>query len=472
MLSDLYELTMGNGYLQATPDLTGYFDVYFRKVPDDGGLVIFAGLQQVIDYVNDLHFDDEDLAYLKSLGIFKDEFLAYLKDFKFSCDIWSMPEGMPVYANEPLMTVRGPLIQAQLLETMILNTVNHQSLIATKARRITHAAGDKPVMEFGARRAQGPDAANYGARASVIGGAQSTSNVMAGQMFDIPVAGTMAHSWIETFPTEYDAFHTWAELYPHNCALLVDTYDVLHSGVPNAIEVFKELKGQGIEDHIGIRIDSGDITYLTKKARKMLDDAGFPNATITISNALDEWVIKTVLSDGAQVDAFGVGEKLITAKSDAVLSGVYKLVATEKDGQITPKIKISDSVAKTTVPGFKNVYRLYNDDGMAFADLLTLHDEKLPTEQPLHVMNANPEKTHRQATVDNYTAEDIRPQIFKNGKQVYHSPSVLEIQKFSKEQLARQWDEVKRVTNPDVYNVDWSPRLAEVSARLLAERSK
>lgn len=360
LVTDLYELTMANGFKEKLGEEEGVFDIFFRKMPDDGSFVVLAGLEQAVEELKNFHFEKEDIDYLKGLNLFSDDFIEYLADFKFSCRVWAVPEGTPIFPREPVMTIQGPLIQAQLFETLLLSIINHETLIATKARRITAAAKGRGVMEFGARRAQGPSSATYGARAAVIGGASSTSNLLAAKKFGIPAAGTMAHSWIEAFDSEYDAFRAWADIYPDNCSLLADTYDVLESGVPNAIKIFNELKAEG-HDNFGIRIDSGDVTKLAEAAREMMDEAGFPNAKITISNALDENIIQSLLEQGAPIDNFGVGEKMITSSSSPVLSGVYKLSAVIKGDKLIPKIKVSESKGKLTLPGIKQTYRLIDN---------------------------------------------------------------------------------------------------------------
>ncbi|KRM00193.1 nicotinate phosphoribosyltransferase [Liquorilactobacillus satsumensis] len=470
LLLDLYELTMANGFFEEAPQKRGYFDLYFRKIPDKGGLVIYAGLAQVIQYLNELHFSESDLDYLKKLEIFSPNFLEYLRTFKFECDVWSVEEGTPVFPNEPLITVRGPLVQVQLLETMLLNIVNHESLIATKARRICMVARGRSVMEFGSRRAQGADAATYGARAAVIGGCSGTANVLSAKLFGLKPLGTMAHSWIQSFSSEKEAFMAWKKIYPHNCLLLVDTYDVLHSGVLNALEVFKQLKEEGIQSNLGIRIDSGDITYLTKQARRMLDDAGFKDATITVSNALDEDVIQNVLEEGASIDSFGVGEKLITASSDPVLSGVYKLVATQENGEIIPKIKLSNTVEKTTIPGFKNLYRLYDDDGQARGDLLTLDGEKMRHNSQL--FNADPNKTYQKKKLRGLQLKPLRVQVFAKGKLVYQEPETMEIQRTSQAKLATLPAACLRLKNPDIYDVYWTRQLKELRTQMIEQYSE
>lgn len=469
MLMDFYELTMGNGYFDSEmKNKVAYFDAYFRTVPDGGGYCIMAGIEQLIEYVSSLKFDKEDLDYLRSLNQFSDEFLDYLRDFKFECDIFAIPEGNPVFPNEPLVTVRGPVIQAQMLETMILLTVNHQTLIATKSNRIVNAADGRAVMEFGSRRAQGYDGATYGARAAIIGGCSGTANTLAGMKFNVPVLGTMAHSWIQLFDTEYDAFKAYAECYPDACLLLVDTYNTLKSGIPNAIKVFNEVVLPSGNRPLGIRIDSGDITYLSKVARKMLDDAGFPDAKITVSNSLDEFIIQDVLAQGAQIDSFGVGERLITAKSEPVFGGVYKLVAVnDADGNPEPKIKLSENEEKITTPGFKKLYRFFtNKDGKAVADLLALNDETIDESKPYTIFD--PVYTWKRKILRNFTVKELQVPIFLKGKCVYTSPSVTEIKEFAKQELGKFWDEVKRLENPHRYYVDLSQPLWDTKHKMLS----
>lgn len=471
MLTDFYELTMANGYLQN--DLSNriaYFDMFFRKVPDDGGFAIMAGVEQLIQYLKELRFSDEDIEYLRSKNIFSEEFLKYLKNFKFSCDVWAIPEGTPIFPNEPIVTVRGPVIEAQFIETMLLLTINHQSLIATKSNRIVRAAQGREVMEFGSRRAQGYDGAIYGARASYIGGCVGTACTIAEKEFDIPAIGTMAHSWIQMFSTELEAFRAYARTYPGNCTLLVDTYNVLKSGIPNAIKVFnEEIIPKGLRPK-GIRIDSGDITYLSKEARKMLDNAGFQDCKIVASNSLDEFIIREIITQGAQVDLFGVGERLITSKSEPVFGGVYKLVAVEENNVITPKIKLSENVGKITNPGFKQVWRLFDkESGKAIADVITTNDETIDESKPYDLFD--PEYTWKKKTVTNFKAKRLLVRIFDRGTCVYESPKVKEIKEYCKEQVDTLWDEVKRFENPHKYYIDLSKPLWEMKQRLLEEYS-
>jgi nicotinate phosphoribosyltransferase len=471
MLTDFYELTMANGYLNnGLKDKIAYFDMFFRKVPDNGGFAIMAGVEQLIQYLENLSFDQNDIEYLRDKNLFSEEFLQYLESFNFSCDVWAVPEGTPIFANEPVITVRGPVIQAQFVETMVLLTINHQSLIATKANRIVRAAQGRGVMEFGSRRAQGYDGAIYGARAAYIGGCIGTACTIADKEFGIPAMGTMAHSWIQMFPSELEAFRAYARTYPENCTLLVDTYNVLKSGVPNAIKVFnEEIVPRGFRPK-GIRIDSGDVTYLSKEARRMLDKAGFPDCSIVASNSLDEYIIRDILTQGAQVDLFGVGERLITSKSEPVFGGVYKLAAVEENGQIIPKIKISENVDKITNPGFKQVWRLYDKESRkAIADLLTLNDEVIDEGKPYELFD--PQHTWKRKTVTNFTAKKILTKIFDKGKCVYKSPALVDIRSYCKEQVDTLWDEVKRFENPHKYYVDLSLPLWKVRERMLQEYS-
>ena len=466
MLTDFYELTMGNGYLQTgMAQRVCYFDVFFRNVPDGGGFAIAAGLEQVIRYIEDLRFDEEDLGYLRSKNCFSPEFLDYLRDFRFTGDIWAVPEGTPIFPREPILTVRAPTIQAQFVETYLLLALNHQSLIATKSNRIVRAAEGRPVSEFGSRRAQGSDGAVLGARASYIAGAGGTACAMADELFGTPATGTMAHSWVQMFPDEYTAFKTYCQVYPTAATLLVDTYNVLHSGVPNAIRVFREL---GITDG-GIRIDSGDLTYLSKKARKMLDDAGLPGIKIVASNSLDEYIIRDLLTQGACIDSFGVGERLITSKSEPVFGGVYKLAAIEEDGTVVPKIKISENAAKVTLPHFKKVYRLFeNATGKAMADYICVHDEQPDFTQPLELFD--PEATWKRKTITDFTARPLLVPIFQNGALVYELPSIQEARAYCSREVDSLWDEVKRFEFPHNYYVDLSQKLWDVRAELLAAK--
>ena len=466
MLCDFYELTMGNGYFNCGyKDRITYFDAFFRKVPDAGGFAVAAGLDQIIDYVQDLHFDDEDIAYLRSRNLFSEDFLEYLRGFRFSGDIWAVPEGTPVFPHEPLITVRAPAIEAQLVETYVLLELNHQSLIATKASRICRAAQGRTVLEFGSRRAQGTDAAITGARAAYIGGCAGTACTISDQMYGVKAGGTMAHSWVQMFDSEYDAFLTYCKIYPTNATLLVDTYNSLKSGVPNAIRAFNEvLRPLGITK-CGIRFDSGDMAWLTKEARKMLDESGWPECQITCSNSLDEYLITDLILQGAKIDCFGVGERLITARSESVFGGVYKLASVEDDeGRIIPKIKISENTAKITNPGFKNVYRIFGREGKCFADYICLRDEVVDG-QPLTLFD--PEATWKRQTVAEYRAEELLKPIFRGGELVYRRPSLNEIKAYAARQLDTLWDEVKRFDNPHNYYVDLSEKLWNLKNDLL-----
>ncbi|HEY8364862.1 MAG TPA: nicotinate phosphoribosyltransferase [Haloplasmataceae bacterium] len=471
LLTDFYELTMGSGYFEHhKKDTIAYFDLFFRDIPDNGGFAIMAGLEQVIEYLNNLHFTEEDIAFLESKKLFSAAFLDYLRNFKFSCSIWAIEEGMPVFPYEPVITVKGPIIEAQLIETMLLITINHQSLIATKANRIVRSAGNRPVMEFGSRRAQGYDGAIYGARAAYIGGCIGTACTLSDKDFGVPALGTMAHSFVQLFDSEYEAFKAYAMTYPANCTLLVDTYNVLKSGVPNAIRVFNEVvvpKGYRPQ---GIRIDSGDITYLSKEARKMLDKAGFPDCKIIASNSLDEYIIRDLMVQGAAIDIFGVGERLITSKSSPVFGGVYKLCAIEKDGYIEPKIKISENVAKITNPGFKQVYRLYdNETNKALADVITLNDEIIPENKEYEIFD--PQNPWKRKTLSNFKARKLLVPIFENGKCIYKSPTLLEIKNKCQQEIDTLWDTVLRFENPHKYYVDLSQRLWDLKNKMLYEYS-
>lgn len=472
LLCDFYELTMANGYFElGKADEISYFDVFYRKVPDGGGFAIAAGLEQVIDYIKKLKFTDEDIAFLRSKNLFSEGFLEYLRGFRFTGDIYAVPEGTPIFPGEPIMTVRAPSVEAQFIETYILLCLNHQSLIATKANRIVRAAQGRSVMEFGSRRAQGSDGAILGARAAYIGGCSSTACTISDKMFGIPAVGTMAHSWVQMFDTEYEAFESYCKKYPNNATLLVDTYDVLKSGVPNAIKAFdKVLKPLGIKK-CGIRLDSGDITYLSKKARKMLDEAGYTECKIVVSNSLDEVLIRDLMLQGARIDLFGVGERLITAKSNPVFGGVYKLVAVEKNGSIIPKIKISENPEKITNPHFKKVYRIFdNETGTAIADQLCVYDETIDESSPLELFD--PVQVWKTKTVTNFTAKELLVPIFKNGECVYKSPSIHEIRDYCKAQIMTLWDEVKRFENPHRYYVDLSRKLWDIKQELLMNRGK
>ena len=468
MLCDFYELTMSNGYFKkGYRDRITYFDLFFRRCPDGGGFAIAAGLEQIIEYIQDLHFSQEDIAYLRERNLFSEEFLEYLAGFKFTGDIWAVPEGTPVFPREPIITVRAPAIEAQLIETFLLLSVNHQSLIATKANRVVRAAQGRKVMEFGSRRAQGADAAIMGARAAYIGGCHGTACTISDQLFGVRAGGTMAHAWVQMFDTEYEAFKAYCEMYPNNATLLVDTYNTLKSGVPNAIRAFNEvLKPRGITK-CGIRLDSGDMAYLTQKARKMLDDAGWTECEISVSNSLDEYIIQDLLHQGAQIDMFGVGERLITARSEPVFGGVYKLVAVEKeDGTVQPKIKISENVGKITNPHFKKLYRFYgNDTGKAIADYMCVHDETVDDSHDMEIFD--PEATWKTKTVYNFTARELQVPIFEKGKLVYQSPDLQQIREYCLQQVDTLWDEVKRFDNPHNYYVDLSQKLWDIKYNLL-----
>lgn len=465
LVADFYEFTMSNGYFIKNKNDIAYFDVFFRRIPDNGGYAIVAGLEQIIEFIQNLKFDKEDIDYLRGQNIFSEDYLKYLENFKFTGDIWAIPEGTVVFPNEPLITVKAPLVEAQLLETMILLIINHQSLIATKTARIVRAAQDKPVMEFGARRAHGISAAIYGARAAIIGGAIGTSCTATSEKFEVPASGTMAHSWIQSFDSEYEAFKAYAEIYPHNGIFLVDTYNVLQSGLPNAIKVFDNvLKPQGIRP-IAVRLDSGDLAYLSKKAREILDKAGYSDCKICVTNSLDENLIKSLIEQKAKVDIFGVGENLITAKSDAVFGGVYKLVALEKNGEIIPKIKISENVEKITNPSFKKVCRFYcKETNYALADLIMLKDEEYPQGE-YEIFNEH--DTWKRKKLNNYYVKELQEKIFENGKLVYKSPTLKEIANYSKRQLSTIWEEVKRLDNPQEYYVDLSKILYNLKNEML-----
>ncbi len=464
MLFDFYEMTMANGYFNCgKSDCICYFDMFYRSVPDGGGFAIAAGLDTVIDYIENLSFTDNDIEYLKSKNCFADEFLEFLRTFKFTGDIWAIPEGTPVFPGEPILTVRAPAIEAQFVETFILLAINHQSLIATKSNRIVRAADGRPVSEFGSRRAQGASGAILGARAAYIGGVANSACAIAEELYGVPASGTMAHSWVQMFDTEFEAFDTYCSIYPNSATLLVDTYNVIKSGIPNAIKAFKK---HGITK-CAVRIDSGDITYLTKKVRRMLDEAGMTECKIVISNSLDEYIIRDLILQGAQVDAFGVGERLITSKSSPVFGGVYKLVAVENNnGEVIPRIKVSENPAKITTPHFKKLYRIYeNKTGKAIADLLTLHDEVITNDKPLTIFDPN--YTWKKKTLTDFTVKELMVQVFKDGKCIYDRPTTEEIRAYCKEQLDLQWDEVKRFENPHTYYVDLSERLWSIKQELL-----
>ena len=473
MLCDFYELTMSQGYFgNGYKDRITYFDLFFRRCPDGGGFAIAAGLEQIVEYIQELHFDPEDIEYLRGRKIFSEEFLAYLADFKFTGDIWAVPEGTPVFPKEPILTVRAPAIQAQLIETFLLLCVNHQSLIATKANRVVRAAQGRTVLEFGSRRAQGADAAILGARAAYIGGCHGTACTISDQLFGVRAGGTMAHAWVQMFDTEYEAFKAYCEMYPENPTLLVDTYNTLKSGVPNAIRVFNEvLKPKGLTK-CGIRLDSGDIAYLSREARKMLDDAGWTECQISASNSLDEYIIRDLLHQGAEIGMFGVGERLITASSQPVFGGVYKLVAVEdEDGSVVPKIKVSENVGKITNPHFKKPYRIFDKaTGKAEADYIAVWDEVVDESKPLELFD--PVATWKRKTFTNYIAKPLQVQIFRQGELVYQQPTLQEIQKYCMEQVDTLWDEVKRFENPHTYYVDLSQRLWDIKQSLLRKGSR
>ncbi len=468
MLCDFYQLTMGNGYLKSGyADRTAYFDLFFRRVPDNGGYAVCAGLEQVCEYIENLRFGADDIDFLHSKGIFSEDFLEYLRDFKFEGDIFAIPEGTPVFPNEPLITVRAPAIQAQLVETMLLLLVNHQSLIATKASRIVRAAEGRAISEFGSRRAQGASGAILGARAAYIGGCAGTACVISDKLYGVPATGTMAHSWIQMFDTELEAFEEYCKTYPDSTTLLVDTYNVLKSGVPNAIKAFDNiLKPLGARPK-GIRLDSGDIAYLSIEARKMLDEAGYPDCKIVASNSLDEHIIANLLKQGAKIDLFGVGERLITASSEPVFGGVYKLCAVEKDGVITPRIKISENVVKITNPHFKKLYRLFdNKTGKAQADLLCVYDEKIDDTKPLEIFD--PDFTWKRKTLTSFTAKELQVPVFLKGKRVYELPKIDSVRDYCAEQLGKLWDSVLRFENPHKYYVDLSQKLWDIKQGLLS----
>ncbi len=467
MLTDFYEFTMAHGYFEkGIGNRRAYFDMFFRRVPDNGGYAIMAGVEQLIEYFNNLHFTDEDIEYLRNRKCFSEAFLEYLRNFKFECDVWAVPEGTPVFPGEPLVTVAGPMIQAQFVETMVLLTVNHQTLIATKASRITRAAKGRTVLEFGSRRAQGYDGAIYGARAAYIGGCDGTACALADRDYKIPAGGTMAHSWVQMFDSEYEAFRAYADIYPDNCVFLVDTYNVLKSGVPNAIKVAKEMKAQGLKAK-GIRLDSGDIAYLSIRAREMLDEAGFPDMQIMASNSLDEFIVRDLIQQGARIDSFGIGERLITSKSEPVFGGVYKLAAVEDEsGEIIPKIKVSENVEKITTPHFKQVYRLLdNSTGKALGDVMTIYDEQIDASKPYTLFH--PIYTWKQRVVTNYTVRPLRVQIFKKGQCVYHSPSSDKIRQYCLSEVDTLWEQIKRFENPQTYFVDLSQNLWDCKHQLL-----
>ena len=465
MIADFYEFTMANGYLEKNMNDIAYFDVFFRKIPDNGGFAIFAGLEQIINFIKDFSFSKEDINYLEGRKIFSKKFIDYLSNFKFTGDIWAIPEGTVVFPNEPLITVRAPIIEAQLLETMLLLTINHQSLIATKTRRIVNQAKNRPVMEFGARRAHGADAAILGARAAIISGAVGTSCTISAKEFNVPVSGTMAHSWIQSFDSEYEAFKAYAEIYPDSCTFLVDTYNTLKSGIPNMIKVSNEILKPLGKRPVAVRLDSGDLAYLSKEVRRLLDDAGYEDCKICVTNSLDEKLIASLFEQDAKIDLFGVGENLITAKSDPVFGGVYKLVALEKNGSIIPKIKISENVVKVTNPSYKKLFRFYSKaDNKALADVITLNNEKIEENE---YTIFDPINTWKKKTLNNYYVKELQTLIFKKGKLVYNSPTLKEIAEYSKKDLDTFWEEIKRIDNPHKYFVDLSQKLWNLKQEML-----
>lgn len=471
MLVDFYELTMANGYFEAgRQDEIVYFDLFFRSIPDRGGYVIFAGLESVVEFIDELHFTDDDIAFLRSKNIFSEGFLTYLKHFKFSGDIYAFQEGSVMFPNEPIITIKAPIIEAQLLETFLLQIVNHQTLIATKASRIKYAAGKRFVQEMGARRAHGATSSLLGARAAYIGGVDATSNVLADQLYGVVASGTMAHSWVQLFDTEYEAFLHYANTYPNSSTFLVDTYDTLKSGLPNAIRVIKEVLLPQNATNYAIRIDSGDLAYLSQKAREILDKEGLTDCKVVVSNALDERLIRELLNQGAQIDIFGVGERLITAKSDPVFGAVYKLVAVEKDNVIVPKIKISENVDKITTPGFKQVYRIYNIQQKAEADLITLRNEEIDSSEPLTIFD--PYNTWKTKEFSAYTIVPLQHKIFDQGTRVYNLPTLEEVRQHAQNELETLWLTSRRFDNPHKYYVDLSQKLWDVKNTLIKQQSK
>ncbi len=470
LMTDLYQLTMMYGYFKHSMQRNvAVFDLFFRQTRPNTAYAIMAGLETAVEYIKNLRFEEDDIIYLRSLNLFDESFFAYLRTFRFTGEIYAMPEGTVVFPYEPLVRVKAPIIEAQLLETALLNIINYQTLIATKASRVVYAANGDPVLEFGLRRAQGPDAGIYGARAAIIGGCSSTSNVLTGKLYDIPVKGTHAHSWVMSFPTELDSFRAYAAIFPDTCLLLVDTYDTLRSGVPNAITVFKELREKGYEP-VGIRLDSGDLAYLSKKSRELLDEAGFEKARIYASGDLDETVIRDLKAQGACIDVWGVGTRLITSDDHPALGGVYKMSAEVVNGELIAKIKRSDNPAKVTNPGYKKVYRLYrNKNGKAIADLMTLADETIDTERPLLLFD--PEQTWKTMTVTDFTARELLIPVFVGGELVYDLPDIHAIQAYAQKELASMWEEYKRLLNPHTYKVDLSNKLYDLKQRLLREHS-
>lgn len=471
LMCDFYELTMANGYFNTEmKNQICYFDVFYRTIPDGGGFAIAAGLEQVIEYIENLKFTEEDIEYLRSQKVFSEEFLEYLKTFKFTGDIYAVKEGTPIFPKEPIMVIKGNAIEAQFIETYVLAAINHQSLIATKANRIVRAAHGKAIAEFGSRRAHGAEAAILGARAAYIGGVNATACTQTGKIYNVPVTGTMAHSWVQMFPDELTAFKKYCETYPDNVTLLVDTFNVLKSGVPNAIKAFNEVLLPLGKRPKAIRLDSGDIAYQSKKARKMLDAAGYPDCKIVASNSLDEYIIRDLLYQGANIDSFGVGERLITSKSCPVFGGVYKLVAVEKDNEVLPKIKISENIGKITTPHFKKIYRLFeNATDKAIADYLTVYDEKMPEDE---IELFDPEAIWKRKVINDYYYEELLIPIFLKGKKVYENPSLNEIRDYCLKQVDRLWDEVKRFENPHNYYVDLSQKLWDVKHNLLEKNKK
>ena len=470
LLCDYYEITMGNGYFNlGMKDRIAYFDVFYRRNPDQGGYAVAAGLEQIAKYIEGLRFSDSDIEYLRGRKVFSDDFIEYLKTFRFTGDVWAVPEGTVVFPYEPLLTVRAPVIEAQLVETYVLLQINHQSLIATKASRIVRAADGRPISEFGSRRAHGEDAAVLGARAAFIGGCAGTACALSDKEYGVAAGGTMAHSWVQMFDDEYLAFRAYCKLYPDNPTLLIDTYNVLESGVPAAIRAVKDVLWPLGKKKCAVRIDSGDITYLTKKVRKMLDEAGLTDCRITVSNSLDEYIITEILRQGAVVDAFGVGERLITASSNAVFGGVYKLAATEEDGIITPKIKVSENIDKITNPHFKKVYRIYSKEtGKAEADLICLYDEEIPEDRPLEIFD--PHYTWKRKTFTDFTLRELLVPVFRDGKCVYGFPPIDEVKKYCASEIDTMWEEVLRFENPHNYYVDLSDELWELKNRMIEEK--
>lgn len=466
MLTDLYQITMMYGYYKkGIGDTEAIFDLFFRVNRPNSEYTVAAGLETAIEYINNLHFTEDDIAYLRSLNLFDEGFLTLLKDFRFTGEIYGVPEGTIVFPHEPILRVKAPLLEAQFIETALLNIVNHQTLIATKASRVVYAADGGSVLEFGLRRAQGPDAGTYGARAAVIAGCDSTSNVLAGEMFGVSVKGTHAHSWVMCFPTELDAFRAYAEIFPDSCMLLVDTYDTLDSGVPNAITVFDELKAKGYKP-VGIRLDSGDLAYLSKEARKMLDAAGHEDVKIFASSDLDEYVIRELKAQGAQIDVWGVGTKMITSYDWPALGGVYKLAATIEDGKMIPKIKLSENIVKLTNPGYKKVFRFYGkSNGMALADLIAFDHEVIDETRSIKLYH--PVQTYKTTKIKNFVARELLVPIFVKGEQVYKCPTLPEIQQYHKQELATFWDEYKRILNPHAYKVDISDELYNLKQELI-----